>query len=613
MWHQVARARVRNSTLACDGDHGLNLEEHGQDFGKGCGVETPADQQVSVADALPNDPVQELGIPNMELQSSIPRELLVIAHLRWRMFVNRLRTRRAQAELFSRLFITSVFAFAGLGAFAFATGLSWYFVSQNQAEYLAVVLWPVFLFWQFFPMMATAFANNPDSSELLRFPLAYRSYFLVRLAYGFFDPASAIGTVALIGAFLGVTFARPLLFPWALLVLFTYGAFNLLLMQMIFAWLERWLAQRRTREVFGVLLILVMLSFQLIGPIVQHFGGGPHPQFGRVLQIGERVQAILPPGLAADALAGMAEAHPARGVTSMLVLAAITFVIGYLLHLRIHAQYRGENLSEAEARPATRQTAALQFGWELPGFPQSVAAVFEKEIRYLARSGPMLLTLIMPMFMLVIFRLGPLSAIRHSSAMSRTPDVALPGASAYALLVLTNLVYNSFGGDGGGLQFFYASPVRFSQIVLGKNLTHGAILLLNAAFAWIAVTYLYGTPHLAVTIATIAGLLFAAPLNFTAGNLLSFYSPKKRDFATFGRQNVSQTTVLASFGMQAVIVGAGVAVFALSRAYHNLWIATLLFLILSSISIPIYLTVLRRLDRIALQRRETLLGELCRA
>jgi ABC-type dipeptide/oligopeptide/nickel transport system permease component len=110
-----------------------------------------------------------------------------------------------------------------------------------------------------------------------------------------------------------------------------------------------------------------------------------------------------------------------------------------------------------------------------------------------------------------------------------------------------------------------------------------------------------------------AGLLFAAPLNFAAGNVLSLYSPKKRDFATFGRQNVAQTTVLASFGMQIVIVVAGLAVFMIARLYQNLWIATLLFLLLAGISIPIYLIVLRRLDSIAIERRETLLAELCRA
>ncbi len=203
--------------------------------------------------------------------------------------------------------------------------------------------------------------------------------------------------------------------------------------------------------------------------------------------------------------------------------------------------------------------------------------------------------------------------MRHSNSFSRTPDMAFPGAAAYAILVLTNLVFNSFGGDAAGIQFFYASPVTFRQIILAKNLTHASILVVNTVFAWIAVSFLYGTPHLAVSIATLAGLLFAAPLDFTAGNLLSIYAPKKRDFSTFGRQNVSQTTVLASFGVQIVIVGLGVAAFTIARLYKDLWIATLLFLVLAAISIPIYVVVLRRLDRIALQRQETLVAELCRA
>jgi ABC-2 type transport system permease protein len=557
--------------------------------------------------------VQELQSPKMKHPDSIPGQIPAIAQLRWRMFMNGLRSRRGKMELLSRVLITGGFAVGGLVGFAAAVGFSFFFVSQNKSEYLAILLWPILFFWQFFPVMATAFTNNPDSSELLRFPLTYRAYFLIRLAYGFFDPASALGTVFVVGVLLGVTIARPLLFPWALIVLLTFAVFNLVLMQMVFAWLERWLAQRRTREIFGVLFILTMLSFQLIGPAMQHLGNGPHPQFRRAFEVGTRTQAALPPGLAADAIAEGAHGNPARAVLPLFFLALLTLAVASLLHLRIHAQYRGENLSEAAARPTVKQVQVPQVGWRLPGFSQSVSAVFEKEIRYLARSGPMLLTLIMPIFMLIIFRLGPLSTMRHSNAFSRTPDMAFPGAAAYSLLVLTNLVFNSFGGDGGGIQFFYASPVRFRQIVLGKNLTHAGILILNAVFAWIAVTYLYGPPHLAVTVATLTGLLFAAPLNFTVGNLLSIYSPKKRDFATFGRQNVSQTTVLASFGTQIAIVGLGVGVFALARQYKNPWIAVLLFLLLSAVSIPVYIVMLHRLDGIALQRRETLLAELCRA
>ena len=538
-------------------------------------------------------------------------QLSAIATLRWRMFVNGLRTRRGKVELASRLIVASVFFVGGLGAFGGCIGMSWFFVSNGTPELLAVPLWAVFLFWQFFPVMATAFTTNPDSSELLRFPLTYRAYFLVRLAYGYCDPASALGSVGLLGVLIGVSFARPKLFPWTLFVLLSFALFNLVLMQMIFAWIERWLAQRLTREIFGVFFILFMLSFQLIGPIVEHLSKSPHPELSHDLQIAARVQAVLPPGLASNAIVEVSRGHLLTGTAFLLSGLAVTLVLGLLLHVRIRALYQGENLSETAARPRETQKQPVRPGWYLPGFSPSVAAVFEKEMRYLGRSGPMLLTLIMPIFMLLIVRFGAMSALHHSS--SSTPDMAFPGAAAYSLLVLTNLVYNSFGGDGGGMQFFYASPIHFRHIILGKNLTHTGVLLLNAAFAWIAVTYLYGAPHLAVTLATLAGLLFAAPLNFAAGNLLSLYSPKKRDFSTFGRQNVSQTTVLASFGMQMVIVGLGAVVFIIARLYQNLWIAALLFLILAALSIPLYVVILGRLDNIALERRETLLAELCRA
>jgi len=542
-------------------------------------------------------------------------QLAAIAELRWRMFVNGLRSKRGKMELASRIIVTAAFAFGGLGGFVLATIAAWYCVSQGKAEMLPLVLWPIFFFWEVFPVMATAFTNNPDSAELLRFPLNYSSFFLIRLAYGLCDPASALGCLALLGVLLGVTIAHPILFPWALLALGTFALFNLILMQTVFAWLERWLAQRRTREIMGVLFILVMLSFQLIGPMMQRVEKKPRPEVRRAIQIITEVQAVLPPGLAADAIAQTSRSQFLIGFTSLLFLGALTAGVGSLLHIRLRAQFRGENLGEAAARPVVTQTQGLQVGWNLSGFSQPVAAVFEKEVRYLARSGPMLLTLIMPIFMLLVFRMGGArSGLPHQPNMfARTPDLAFPGAAAYALLVLTNLVFNSFGGDGAGVQFFYASPTSFRQIMLGKNLLHLSILLANTTLAWIAVSSFYGTPHLAVTIATFAGLLFAAPLNFAAGDLLSIYSPKKRDFATFGRQNASQTTVLASLGVQAVIVGIGFAAFAIARMYENLWIAAALFLVLAAISIPAYIMVLRRIDGIAIQRRETLLAELCRA
>jgi hypothetical protein len=142
---------------------------------------------------------------------------------------------------------------------------------------------------------------------------------------------------------------------------------------------------------------------------------------------------------------------------------------------------------------------------------------------------------------------------------------------------------------------------------------HAGIVLAHATLAWLLITFLYGRPAFDVTVATLAALLFAAPLNFTAGNLLSLYSPKRVDVSTIGRQRASQVTVLISLVVELVIVVVGVAVFMLAYLYKNFWIATLLFLVLACLSLSVYRVVLKRADTIAIERREALVSELCRA
>jgi len=119
-------------------------------------------------------------------------QLPAIAWLRWRLFVNTLRTTQGKLELLSRIFISIAFTILGLGGALGMGVLAYVLLSEGKPQFLAILLWIIFFFWQIFPVMASAFTNSPDSSDLLRFPLSYRSYFLVRLAYGVCDPASAI-------------------------------------------------------------------------------------------------------------------------------------------------------------------------------------------------------------------------------------------------------------------------------------------------------------------------------------------------------------------------------------------------------------------------------------
>ena len=91
------------------------------------------------------------------------QQLAAVAELRWRIFANSLRTFRGRLELASRIFISLAFAGGGIGGAVGLGGAAWFVISQRNAEWLGGLLWPVFLFWQLFPLMATAFTQNVES------------------------------------------------------------------------------------------------------------------------------------------------------------------------------------------------------------------------------------------------------------------------------------------------------------------------------------------------------------------------------------------------------------------------------------------------------------------
>jgi ABC-2 type transport system permease protein len=285
------------------------------------------------------------------------------------------------------------------------------------------------------------------------------------------------------------------------------------------------------------------------------------------------------------------------------------------LNIRLRAQYHGENLSEAAARRSSpKEKSALRLSWNISGIPGSMAAILEKEVHYLSRSGPMLFTFVMPVIILLVFRLGPAGTPgRHSDFLSHAPDLAFPVGAAYALLILTNLVYNCFGADAVGMQFYYVSPVRFREILMGKNLTHALLLAAEVIMVWLAVCFMFRPPAVDITLATVIGVSFAFLLNLTAGNLLSIYTPKKIDYGTFGKQRASTTTVFASLGIQAVVFGLTAITLLIARVYGRIWIAAVIFSILAGLAAIAYTFVLKRVDRIALDRRDAILVELCRA
>ena len=542
-------------------------------------------------------------------------QFAAIARVRWQLFVNSMRTIRGRMEVVARGVTFLAFGMGGIVGSIAIGFTAWYCVSSGRVAWLPLLLWPVFLFWQLVPVMASAFTENVDSSNLLRFPLTFPSYFLIRIAYGSLDPPTLMGSLWLLGMAIGIGWASPLLFVPAAGVLLLFAIFNIVLARMLFTWVERWLAQRRAREILGVLFLFMVIAFQFIGPLIRHFGNRSHqPALSRVVVQALPIERLTPPGLAGETIAHSLRGDYAFALGSFALLCAYMLVVLWLLNARLRAQYLGENLSEALARtaaPLAKQK--IRLGWNIPGVPGAISAVVEKEIHYLSRSGPILFTLVMPLVVLLIFRFTPGKSDSSAGVLGHSADLAFPVGAAYAVLILTNLVFNSFGADAGGIQFYFVSPVRFREILMGKNLTHSLVLALEIVLVCAGASLMYRPPPWDILLATVSGVCFALVVNLTVGNLLSVYAPKKIDLSALGRQRASQVTALASLGIQAAVLGLCALALLVARAYHHIWLAALIFLALAAIATVFYSLVLNRIDATALRRREVMIAELCRA
>jgi ABC-2 type transport system permease protein len=556
--------------------------------------------------------------------SSAPESVLTreqfaaIAELRWRIFVNSLRTLRGRLELASRVVAGIGYSILGIGGTLGIAVAAWFIVSRDALEWLALPLWIIFLYWQLFPVMATAFSENFDAANFLRFPLNYRSYFLLRLIYGSLDPTTLVALLWLAGLALGIGAAAPRALPWAFFVLAVFAAFNIALSRAIFSWIERWLARRKSREILGVLFFLLIICVQFISPLTTYYTHHysrlhPPPALAYTAEF-VTVQQFLPPGTAAVALASPLEGDFVLSLGAFALLCVYTLTFLAVLNIRLLAQYHGENLSESAAPAVPRKgTQGVQTSWDLGGLSSPVSAIFEKEFHYLSRSGPMIFPLLMPLVVLLILRFSLANARHGSDFIERHVEFAFPIGVAYALLILSNLSYNCFGTEGAGVQFYYMSPVRFRDVLLAKNLAQSLILALEMVLVWFVVAFLFEPPSPGITLATLVGAVFGSLVNFGLGNLMSLYSPKKIDWAAFGRQRASGITALVVLGAQATTFGLAAIAGAVAAYFHQIWLATLVLLLLTAATYRGYTYQLGRLDSFAVSRRESLIAEICRA
>ncbi len=531
-----------------------------------------------------------------------------LASLRWHMLANGLRSKVGAFELGARVLVFVLYALMGLGL-GFGAGAGAYLLaSQEKWQYLPILFWVAFLLWQVVPVMLASFQEQFDLGSLLRFPVSFGSFFLLFVVFGLADVSTILGGLCCAGIWVAITMVRPDLSAWTALALVVFAGFNILLVRAIFAWIDRWLAQRKTREILGAVFVVLMLSLQLLNPALhqsRHRGSAGRQERDedyRLIQTrlepwlrpANAVQKWLPPGLAAMALRRAAGQQPAQGLESLGVLGLYVLAAGGVLGVRLRAEYRGESLGEAPSRKksaASRnktvpslEKAALsgetmdepKGGWRLEG-SGPIAAVINKEVRTLMRTLPLLYAVGAPLLLVLVLS----GAFLKGGPKGHMFQLALPLCMVYAQLGFTRLFYNNLGAEGPGIQLYFLSSTPFQTVMLAKNLFHSALFGLALLTAGVLATLRLGRPDGVVVAATVAWLLFVLPCNLAAGNVLSLTMPYRVNPGRMTRQGGSQSNALLSLLIQVVVLGVGAAVFGLCIFFDRLWLAVPVFLVLA--------------------------------
>jgi len=566
------------------------------------------------------------ALPNGSAEPAVPMgggpfgalaraQYAALAALRWRLLANSLRSTRGAFEAVATALMFLFWGLMGLGLGTGAAVAAYFIASRGAWEFLPIVSWAVCLLWLLAPVVMASFQEQFDLAGMLRFPVSFGTFFSLYLVFGLADTSTLLGALCCLGIWTGILFARPDLLLWAALGLAGLAAFNVLLLRAVLAWLDRWLAQRKTREIVGALIMILVLSMQLFNPAFHQrkhkgFATGDEQVEGyramgvRLepwLRTANAVQQWLPPGLAAEAAARAAEQKPVPALLSLGALGLWVLAAGGALGLRLRAEFRGENLGDAPARKqADRRTRA----WVLDG-SGPIAAVFEKELRTLMRSMPQIYMLAAPLVFVVLFS----TMFRNSGSRAGAAfTFALPLCLAYALLGLTQLLFNNLGAEGAGIQIVFLSPTPIRIVLLAKNLFHSILFGLVALVAGALAIFRLGWPEGPIAAATVAWVVFALPVYLALGNILSLTMPYRVNLSRMTRQRGSQANSLISLLVQAGVMGVSAAVFGLCWLFKQPWLAGPVFLVLAVAAVRAWIQVLRNADALADRRMEKLIA-----
>ncbi len=501
------------------------------------------------------------------------RLIRLFAWLEWRQLVSYFRWRRRPdaAERISRLLAVLVPVLLGvlfLGGAVVLSGFAWWggyeIGAGNPAAVQALfaikiaVLISLGAMMILVPIGATQQGSAASSARFILLPIPRSRLHLIEVLAGMGNPMTLLLPAALMAIAAGVASAGAVVagavaLAAGLLVTFIALSFAALCM-----YASQWIFRDRRRgEMMILLLMLLPLLFSGVAPLLENLeqevkarkaaaetakaqaggheqgteSGAPGaPAGSEVVKEPFRLWKLLVPSEAyAMALAGGAGESFAKTAAG---LAALAFQGSLLLHLssRVHGILLSEPAAGRRRRLAGRSRALPS----IPGLSPAAAAVAATQARTALRTVRGKIAVFFGGAIIIVqgvtYRSIPDAEISLVGFLSDGGSLAAV-ASLLALLFLQPVMYNQFASDGNGLAMEYLAPLSNRDLVLGKAVGVGILLVIAMIPCIFASAVL--TPGgsilrwAAVPFVVLSIYLLTAPL----GAFLSMFFPKTADLS----------------------------------------------------------------------------------
>lgn len=546
-----------------------------------------------------------------------------IAWLRWRILRNSLRRKGNVGDLVATVIMVPLFLAIALLPTVGSGVLAYYVVSKGEFGYVSFILWGIFVLCQLANIQLGQPGTTFDPTQLIRFPLTFRGYAVIRVFFGLISPANVITLMMSLSVALGILIAAPELWPFALTAMAAFALCNIFFTRMLFAWVDRWLSTRRAREVFTAVIFVFGMTVQYLN---FHYNLGAHHDKKTKAETLARIAeaqnfyhhiepyiAKLPPGLTSNAIEQGHLTHYGAFAAQVAGVLAFTAVFFAIFATRLYKEFRGENLSDtanAVAAKHIRKTSAIAsppvsalttaaVEPTLSSARNTIAAVFEKEFITMRRNSGIFYALVAPLVMVVLF--ANLKARAFTS-----PDILFPAAVAYTLMGVAPLCYNALGLEGAGIQFYSLAPVSMREVFLAKNLMNIGLALAEFIAVFFAVSFVNTIPALPITLAAFFWAVFAMSLSLAIGNVRSIVAPKKVDITKMAKNQAGPMSALISIGLLLVTAGLGALMILLAKKLEQPWIVPPVMLVLAAVGIAAYFASLRNLDKLFADNRDTI-------